>query len=512
MPEEFHTLTEATTPFSDSHSAVTGPMLGLAIAYCAEAPERVGEVGFVPPASSYNGEVSLGRGAGAADGGYRVGFVRIRPGRVVPCAPLANEKISRAQLRLSAQRNVLRVENVGRARVYYNGVECSGANLSPGDTLLIGSQLLLICVERHPTLAHFDEAWSQCIFGTGDSFGIVGESAAAWELRRQLSFVAKRAGHCLILGESGVGKELAARAIHMLSDRKNRPWVARNAATIPEGLVDAELFGNLKNYPNPGMVERAGLIGEANGGTLFFDEFAELPMHVQPHLLRVLDAGEYQRLGEAKQRHADFRMVAATNRPLSHLKHDLAARFPFRVHVPSLAERREDIPLLVRHLLKRISQNDPGVANTFFTQGSSSGEPRVSPQLLDKLIRRSFQTNTRELESLLWGSIANSQGDTLSTLGDLGPPSSAAGVAPSSEPEFRSPYSIAPPPPSGTPLPVSSVVPNTFADPEADRVQRALDESNGVLEKAWRILGLSSRHALARLIKKHHLEVRRRSG
>src|SRR5262249_38405316 len=190
-------------------------------------------------------------------------------------------------------------------------------------------------------------------FGAADTHGIVGESPAAWALRDTVAFAARSVGHVLIHGESGVGKELVARAIHALSARRARPLGARNAATFPEALVDAELFGNAKNYPNPGMIEREGVVGEADGSTLFLDEIGELPAALQAHLLRVLDrGGEYQRLGEPRVRRADLRVVAATNRSIDELKHDLAARLTLRVEVPSLADRREDIPLLARHLLE----------------------------------------------------------------------------------------------------------------------------------------------------------------
>src|SRR5262249_14365097 len=172
----------------------------------------------------------------------------------------------------------------------------------------------------------------------------------------------------LIHGPSGTGKELAARAVHALSRRAKRPLVARNAATLPPGLVDAELFGNVKNYPNPGTPERPGLIAQADGGTLFLDEIGELPWDLQAHLLRVLDAGgESHRLGEATARRASIRLVAATNRAPGELKHDLLARLTLRLVMPELAARPEDIPLLVRHLLRRAAEQSPDIGRRFLS-------------------------------------------------------------------------------------------------------------------------------------------------
>src|SRR5262249_46286359 len=151
-------------------------------------------------------------------------------------------------------------------------------------------------------------------FGRADADGFVGESPAAWDLRDRLAFIGPQAGHVLLVGESGVGKELAARALHARSRRSRRPLVSRNAATLPEALIDAELFGHARDYPNAGMPERAGLVGEADGGTLFLDEIGELPEARQAHLLRLLDGGEYQRLGDPRVRRADVRFIAATNR------------------------------------------------------------------------------------------------------------------------------------------------------------------------------------------------------
>lgn len=139
----------------------------------------------------------------------------------------------------------------------------------------------------------------------------------------------------LITGESGTEKELAAGAIHARSRRGKNVLVAHNAATFPAGLIDAELFGNPKHYPNTGMPERPGLVGEADGGVLFLDEIGELPLEMRARLLRLLDAGgEYRRLGEAKGRRSDFRLVATTNRDASMLKHDLLSRLKVRVALP----------------------------------------------------------------------------------------------------------------------------------------------------------------------------------
>src|SRR5262249_46773968 len=146
----------------------------------------------------------------------------------------------------------------------------------------------------------------------------------------ELGMIAPRSGHVIVFGTSGTGKELVAAALHGLSGRSGA-FVARNSVTLPEALVDAELFGNLKGYPNPGMPDRAGLVGAAHGGSLFLDEFGELPLSAQAHLLRVLDAGEYQRLGETGVRRADFRLLAATNRAESAFRQDVLARFDFRL-------------------------------------------------------------------------------------------------------------------------------------------------------------------------------------
>jgi DNA-binding NtrC family response regulator len=260
--------------------------------------------------------------------------------------------------------------------------------------------------------------------------------------------------------------------------------VARNAATIPESIADAELFGNAKDYPNVGMPSRLGLFGEADGTTLFLDEFAELPAAVQPRLLRVLDDGEYQRLGAARAAHSAFRLVAATNRPDSALKHDLLARFRFRIKVPDLDARREDIPFLVRHLLAKLRE-----------EGSASNVT-LSCKDMAECVQSAYRANVRELEGLLWRFASAVESSPLDPDTDGDGVSHAeiddADQTPEEMPRF-----------SGA------------ADPQSlsrAEIQSALDRHNGLIESTWRALGLKNRHVLARLMARHGVEVRRKHG
>jgi DNA-binding NtrC family response regulator len=262
---------------------------------------------------------------------------------------------------------------------------------------------------------------------------------------------------------------------------------ARNAATLPEGILDAELFGNVRNYPNAGTPERRGLVGEANGTSLFLDEFGELPVSAQTHLLRTLDSGEYHRLGDARALRSDFRLIAATNRPRSVLRDDALGRMAFQIEVPGLDERREDIPLLVRHLLATMVDADPTLSARF------SGRPTPSLALMRELLVRSYTGHTRELTSLLWRALERARSNVLEPASDgVDVPGAAVPGAGGTEGDGV----------DGEPR----------VDPSAHAIQRSLDENNGSIERTWRALGLSSRFALGRLIRKHRLELRKRPG
>jgi two-component system nitrogen regulation response regulator GlnG/two-component system response regulator HydG len=412
------------------------PVIALVIAWSLGEPDRTGEVALI---GAEGQALILGRG-GPQEGDDlpRVNFHRQRPGRLEPTGPLQGASISRRQLRIDARAGALYLSRTGKGRMLVDGAVVDRALVRPGDTIQVENQILLWCTLRPREMPAREGDAPMFAFGGADPDGMVGESPASYQLREQVAFCARAAGHVLVLGESGTGKEIAARAIHRLSNRAARPLCARNAATLPAGLVDAELFGNDKNYPNPGMRERPGLLGEADGSILFLDEIGELPAELQAHLLRVLDAGgEYQRLGESRTRTTDVRLVAATNRAATDLKHDFASRFPLCLTIPGLGERREDIPLLVRHLLREAASSDPSFGARFLEGWDGrSGEPRVDPALMDALLRHTYTHHVRELAQLLWTAIASSEGHYVA-LGDRvrAQLSVAPRLAPADEPE-----------------------------------------------------------------------------
>jgi DNA-binding NtrC family response regulator len=188
---------------------------------------------------------------------------------------------------------------------------------------------------------------------------LIGESAPMRALRRQLAVVAASNASVLIVGESGTGKEMAARAIHASSGRARGPFVALNAAAIPDGLLESEVFGHERGAFTGAVAARAGCFEQADRGTLLLDELAEMPVALQPKLLRVLEDGRVRRLGGAREQAFDVRLVAATNRDLSvavregRLREDLMYRLNvFTFALPPLRHRAEDIPLLVHHFLQ----------------------------------------------------------------------------------------------------------------------------------------------------------------
>lgn len=461
------TLTSKDLPFDTPPAPV--PVLGLVVLWALDEPHRVGE--FLPARAGR--PVVVGRGdAMPGDPAPRTLPLRLRPGSVEARPPLVTPRISRVQLLLEPDGDALRVTCLGRTTLRHVGQRVDEVSLVPGDVIEVHNALLLMCARRIIDEPAPSAPYAPFPFGEADPFGLVGESAAIWAVRSALAFAARRSAHVLVHGPSGAGKELLASALHGLSPRREGPLVSRNAATFPESLIDAELFGNRKDYPNPGMPDRNGLIGTAHGGMLLLDEIGELPEPLQAHLLRVLDHGEYQRLGEARARRSDLVVVGLTNRPPTALKHDLLARFRHRVEAPGLDQRREDVPLLARALLRRARDEDPELLAPYF----DGDHPRMTPRLVEALVRHRYETQVRELDALLWRAIEHARGTWL----DL---------------------------PDSAPIRVEAAPPRVeAAELGADEVRAALEAEDWVVSRAWRRLGLANRDTLRRLIAKHGIE------
>jgi len=237
---------------------------------------------------------------------------------------------------------------------------------------------------------------------------IVGRSAALRSLLRQVETVAPTGSTVLIYGETGTGKELIARALHSLSARSSGPFVKLNCAAIPTGLLESELFGHERGAFTSAIAQRIGRFEMANRGTIFLDEIGEIPLELQPKLLRVLQEREFERLGSSKTLTTDARLIAATNRDLGALvqeqkfRSDLFYRLNvFPVHVPALRERREDIPLLVQHFVERCSRRmDTNIES-------------VPKQGMDALMNYSWPGNIRELENVIERAVIMSPGPEL---------------------------------------------------------------------------------------------------
>ncbi|MEZ4317605.1 MAG: sigma 54-interacting transcriptional regulator [Myxococcota bacterium] len=434
------------------------PRWGLAIAWSLDEPGRVGETLVLHGSAG-----TVGRGEG--EGSARMLPWRIRPGASHPAGALATRRISRSQLEVRGSAGSLTVRNVGKTALRAGGRVLDEVVLGEGQCFELDNAMVLVAVRRSVEPPALEHPFPDFAFGSADPFGMVGESELAWRLREEIAFLAARTGHVFVTGPSGAGKELAARALHGLSDRSG--WVARNAATIPEPLAEAELFGNRRDYPNPGMPDRAGLVGEAHGGTLLLDEVGELPLAVQAGLLRLLDDGEYQRLGESRTRRSSARVLGATHREPEVLKHDLLARFRHRLEVPGLERRPEDVPLLVTHLLRQARAADASLSRFF-----DGDTPRITPRFVQALLGRAWNTHARELDRLLWESVRAARAPFLDTEEPV------PGVVPAVDPSDLTP----------------------------DRIREALAACDGVVSQAWKALGLNSRDQLRRLLRKHGIQ------
>jgi two-component system nitrogen regulation response regulator GlnG len=237
---------------------------------------------------------------------------------------------------------------------------------------------------------------------------IIGKSESMQRVYKMIGQVATSNATVLITGESGTGKELVARAIFSHSERNNAPFVAVNCAAIPESLLESELFGHEKGAFTSATSRRIGKFEMANGGTLFLDEIGDMSLATQTKILRVLQSGEFERIGGAETLKVDVRIIAATNRHLEEMmeegkfRPDLYYRLNVvRVEMPALRSRREDIPYLIEYFLRRE------------TRDRSGKQIRISSAAMDKLVAYNWPGNVRELENTIRNAVLTAKSDTL---------------------------------------------------------------------------------------------------
>ena len=237
---------------------------------------------------------------------------------------------------------------------------------------------------------------------------MIGESPALQAILRDIQVVAPTDAAVLIQGETGTGKELVARAIHELSSRSKRPFIMVNCAAIPATLLESELFGHEKGAFTGAFAQKIGRFELAHQGTLFLDEIGEIPLELQPKLLRALQEQDFERLGGTRTTHVDVRIVAATNRNLRQMvdegkfRGDLYYRLHvFPLTVPPLRERREDIPLLIRFFTQR------------YARKMNRAIEEIPAAALEALTRYNWPGNIRELQNLVERSVILSPGPVL---------------------------------------------------------------------------------------------------
>ena len=353
--------------------------------------------------------------------------------------------VSRLHGELEPREDGLWVRDLGsRNGTFVDGLQVTGARVPDKSKVRFGSTELV--VDYNPGEIRHVDLWPNAAFGK-----LVGQSVRIRELFATLARIAPMDAPVLIYGETGTGKELVARAVHDASPRAAQPFVVVDCAALPENLLDAELFGHAKGAFTGAVGARAGAIESADGGTVFLDEIGELPIAMQPKLLRVLESHTVRRVGETGYRKVDFRFISATHRDLltmvnaGEFREDLYFRLSvLPIQVPPLRERKDDIEMLVGHFLR-----------------ASGGGGHVSGELLRELTSRPWRGNVRELRNFVERARALGTTEALAMM--PGVPLSGATVqpvVPSPPPPAAAPAGI-----SGPPAPAPSLsLPPALAD------------------------------------------------
>ena len=299
---------------------------------------------------------------------------------------------------------------------------------------------------------------AECRFGA-----MIGKSRPMRQLFDMIRLVSDSQATVLIQGESGTGKELVAKTIHRLSSRREQPFVVVDCGSLPESLLESELFGHVKGAFTGAQATRRGLFEEADGGTIFLDEIGDTSLHFQSKLLRVLQEGEIKPVGSSRAVKVDVRVISASNKELSELVKTKAFRedLYYRLAVlplllPPLRERREDIPMLVEQFL------------AISAQRHRKPQPAVSPEAMQALKQAPWSGNIRELQHLIERVVVTTSSTRLAAEDFFG-----ASVPPLPQPDLR------------------TVARGAAQEAERSRIQEALRQTGGNRLKAARLLGIS---------------------
>jgi DNA-binding NtrC family response regulator/sarcosine oxidase delta subunit len=293
------------------------------------------------------------------------------------------EGVSRLHASLEIKDDGVWVRDLGsRDGTYIDGIKVIEARIPHGGTLALGSTGISL---------RYNEWITDVVLWPADHFGpLVGRSTKMRELFARLHRVAQGEATVLIFGETGTGKELAARAIHAASPRRGAPFIVVDCGALSESLLEAELFGHARGAFTGAASARVGAIEAADGGTVFLDEIGEMPLSMQPRLLRAIEGHTVRRVGENEHRKVNVRFLAATHRDLAAMvnagsfREDLFFRLAvLPVHIPALRERREDITVLAERLM------------------APETRERLSPELVRELSSRAWPGNVRELRNFL---------------------------------------------------------------------------------------------------------------
>lgn len=346
---------------------------------------------------------------------------------------------------------------------FVNGVKIREAQWEPGQVVKAGQIQLSLVEEGHVESVQPVE--------TELFFGLIGKTKVMQDLYGTLARLGPADATVLVLGESGSGKELVSRAIHQLSKRRDKPFVALNCSALSRELIESELFGHEKGAFTGANRQHDGAFAQATGGTLFLDEIGELPLDLQPKLLRVLENKTFRRVGGEKDIPADVRVVAATHRDMGELvkakkfREDLFFRlFVLPVSLAPLWERKDDLPLLVGSFLKEFST--PGAMK------------KLSPEALEKLKGYSFPGNVRELRNILLRSVVLAPNEEISA----------------EEIVFIQEFS---PDTLDQPPSISKI--ERLEDMEKEMIRRALEKNNGNKTKTAEALGIAKSTLFAKI-------------